>query len=252
MNGASLMMTTGVAPRPMEQVLDHFEAECQKRDGRWAEQIAELERQGHAIASATPYGAEHGGTLRFASAHEGFVACLDTGEDILPPEGFLARLSTFLESGDLSVIGNLRYAYVRPSQEDPEHAAFVLNLWSDTPVNIYDMFPSEGDAVGDDPEGLPRPDGAQRILAVREVGEPYGMWLYASRSATPAQAEAYYREALVRRGWELAAEGRSLPVAADGTRLVVAEREGRLVTVGLVEDPGDPAIASLVTIVTSD
>ena len=84
------------------------------------------------------------------------------------------------------------------------------------------MFPSRGDAPGDDPEGVARPDGMRRLLSARDIAQPYGMTVYAG-AASMDTLETHYRREMPRTGWRLIPP-HGQPADLGGQRLMVFER----------------------------
>ncbi|MDH5491501.1 MAG: hypothetical protein OEY14_06065, partial [Myxococcales bacterium] len=176
LNGASIYMRTATSDRLVPEALDYFESRCNQRDGRVLEQFQELEAEGHLdLGELDP--AEADSTLRFETSARGFVSCLDMGEGRQGYEGLLDRVGAFVESGDLSRVGQMRYVYAERVGEGEEESSFLLSFWSEGELNIYEMFPAAGDAPGVDPADVPRPASSRRILSMVEEGRSYGMTL---------------------------------------------------------------------------
>ena len=242
-NGAPIQFRTARAARPMAEVLDFFEQRCQARDGRIGEQIEEaMNELGEEVETR-----DVDGTMRFDTSRRGYVACFDMGEEKQDHEALTSRIQRFIESGDLSEVGHMRYMFAEAVEEDE---TFVVTIFSDQAVNIYDMFPSEGDAPGADPQGVPRPSDSRRILSANESGRPYGMFLYVHESGSePAQVERRYREELMpSAGWIPVAWRDDERVRVDGAFVSAWKKDERLVTLTFAENEG----VATTSVLTSD
>lgn len=243
-NGQTILFRTQVTERSMDEVLAHYEGACMQRDGRFAEQIAELQLDPR-VGMGEGEPRDFDGTMSANLEDRGFVACLDMGEDQVDHEGVLDRVTEFLETGDLSRVGYMRYVYVQPLPDtDGSH---IVSIWTDGELNLFDMFPAESDAPGRELADVPRPPQSQRMLDAHEADAPYGMSVFASREGDLDVLEAFYQEALPEQGWSLIEEHAS--DLGQPRHMVTAEKDDRVVSVILVQDESD---SSLITILTSD
>jgi hypothetical protein len=252
-NGARVSVSSGMSDASVDEVLDEVEARCRARDSHLG---AQLEPGGeHGAVLAAEAGIENAGvldsTLRESDGERGYVACLDMGPDDVGPEEILARVERFLESGDISDIGHLRYAFAERAGEGSHFVAY----WSDGPLNVGEMFPSTGDAPGEDVEGVARPPSSRRILSARADGEPYGLTVYGDSPLSATQLEAFHRRSLLEAGFVLRdidgdTDGETVVAAyeVEGGRGLVAERDGRLVLVVIGSDPEDRGTVEIVEI----
>lgn len=256
LNGQRLAFGSGWArERSVDEVLDFFEARCRARDGRLADQLQELARARDIEApDSTPFD----GTLRDSSAHGGYVACFDVGEERQGVEGLLARLEGFANTGDLANLGGLRYVYAREMDEGGTH--FVV-FHTDDRLNVYEMFPRTGDAPGVDAEDVPRPANVRRLMSAWEEGDPHAMTMYTSTTRSSEELQAWYRQELPHAGWELVdpteAQVDRLTRGWDEddrrgareARAIHAERGDRHVTIVLADD--EPSHQGVVTVLTT-
>lgn len=248
-NGQAILFRTQVTELPMAEVLAHYEAACMQRDGRFAEQIAELQLDPR-VGAGDGEARDFDGTMMLDLEDHGFVACLDMGEDEVGAEGVLDRVTNFLETGDLSRVGHMRYVYVQP-QPDTEgsntEGSHIVSVWTDGELNLFEMFPSDGDSPGRNVSDVPRPPQSQRMLDAHEADEPYGISVFASQEADLDVLQAFYQEALPDQGWTLLQErGSDL---GQPRHVVTAEKDDRIISVVLAQDEMD---SSLITILTSD
>lgn len=255
LNGQRLRFGSGhVSSRSVSEVLDFFETRCRARDGRLIEQVHELYE---ARAMDVPDTSMLDGTLRDSDERSGYVACFDTGDEREGVEGLLARLTAFADTGNLARLGGLRYAYARRTEDGGTH---FLVFHTDEQLNVYEMFPATGDAPGVDIEGLPRPDGARRLLSAWEEGDPHSLSMYTSTIRSAESLQGWYREQLPARGWSLVEptdaqrdrftrhwSGRDRQVLEQG-RALHAEQGDRHVLVVFTDDaPSGQAVVTVLT-----
>ncbi|UJR82147.1 hypothetical protein [Sandaracinus amylolyticus] len=228
-NGAEILVSSGMDDRELDAVLDVFEARCRASDGHLH---AQLERAGETEVAA---GGWLDGTLREDDDDRGYVACLDLGPEDVEPSALLERVQRFVDTGDLAAIGELRYVFA----ERAEHGTHFVAYWTEGSFPISTMFPSEGDAPGRDVDGVSRPPGSRRVLSARAGDEPYALTVFTGASMGVDGLERFYRDSLSSEGFRLlepeALEGRAYE--SDGALGLVAERDGRMVTVVMVDDP---------------
>jgi len=243
-NGAPIQFRTARTDKPMAEVLDYFEGRCQERDGRLAEQFEELMEREPRLEGLDP--AELDGTMRFDTRQRGYVACLDMGEEQQDHEDIIGRVGEFVRTGDIADVGHMRYLYAQRVENDE---TFFVTVFSDHPVNIYEMFPTEGDAPGQDPVDIARPPGARRLLSAWEEGKPYGMFVYTDGGGTSAaDTEALYRSELMPgRGWAPVELRDGERVQVDGVFTSVWEKDERVVTLVFDESEQGETTTSVLT-----
>ena len=79
----------------------------------------------------------------------------------------------------------------------------MVSLWADNGLNLSTLFPTTGDAAGDDSPLLPRPPAARRTLAASAEGMPFAVRSYESSQA-PDLVQHFYDEWLTKRGFRAA------------------------------------------------
>ncbi len=251
LNGATIQMRTGSVNQPIDAVMDHYERMCTRRDGQLAQQIEDLSQglvQGEDGGAVDATAAD--GTLRWRSGPNGFVTCLDMGEDAVETEGLTARLSKFVDSGDLSDVGHLRYLYATATSEGQTH---LVTMWNDSELNIYEMFPTDGsDARGSDLDGIPRLEGSQRILSAQEDGRAYGVALYFSDKSVD-EIDAFYRESMPDAGFTFMDAMAGEQVDVEGSRVMALRNEdNRLISLTVTPTDDEQVAANIITIISSE
>ncbi len=223
LNGVDISFRTQVVDERFDEVFEHYRARCDARG----------------IASA----ATHDET-------RGYVACLDVGDWPRSLHAAVDRLLRFSETGNLGLLGAVRYVFARAAGNHGEHKTFLLTAWSDSGVDLAAVLPPLGeDAAGGDPVGLPRPAGLQRVLSAFELGGPSGVFLYRAKPDTAGQLSAFYRRRLKSSGWAVLERHPGESLWIDDLEVIAAERDDRLVTVVL--RPDDPDTTTLI-ILTSE
>ncbi len=106
--------------------------------------------------------------------------------------------ASFMSTGELGAIGELRYAYVSKA---PSGKTLVLTVWTDSTFNLRDMIPEEGkDAPGEDFAEVPRLPGSSRVMSARAANMPYGVNVYKTNDA-PTKALEFYDREMKAAGW---------------------------------------------------
>ncbi len=244
LNGARVRFASGMTDRPVHTVLDFYERKCAQRGGQLDAQLREMIALQPGAAAETVDTSEIDGTLREETERRGFVACLDLGDDRVDPQGLLGRFTEFLDSGDLSRVGHMRYVFAERSRNGGAH--FVV-FWSEGELNLFDMFPAAGDAPGQDPPDVPRPEGSRRILSAWEHGEPASMTIYAGGRRDAASLERWYRKRLTDDGWRILDRGHATRVQAElrDARAMVIERGDSMSTVVLATGDDGKGVATV-------
>jgi hypothetical protein len=235
-NGSRFFLSTGNIEATVEDVLDHFHAKCNRRNGQLHDQWAEVaEARG---VKVDHYNSWFDGVFRGSQGRRGVLACLETGPARLSPDLMLTRAKLALASGDLSRMGGLRYVFVIPGRN--ERVSVFVALWSEGSVNLRSMFPPSGDAPGTDPEGVPRPAATRRLIATQPKDHAAGLHVYTSDTLRRDALHAFYAAELPKAGFTLQMDTPSLLVAGDGRQTL---------TLSLRDDPkSGKGISSLATI----
>jgi hypothetical protein len=213
-NGAAFFLSTGSVAAPVSEVLDQFHAKCLAKNGQLHDQWASLGQKRR--ANLQGHGSLWDGVFRSDGRDNGIVACAETGDGPLPPEVLISRLKAVLATGDIAKLGNLRYVYVTRGQDQ---SVFVA-MWSEGALNFRSMFPSQGDAPGEDPPGLPRPAGSRRVLSTRPKGVDAAVNVYSSTQQRADALVAFYGDALPKAGYTLLTKKRRFMAAHNGRRMI--------------------------------
>ncbi|MEM9190051.1 MAG: hypothetical protein AAGF12_12785, partial [Myxococcota bacterium] len=244
LNGQRILMATGIANHSLDRVLDFYESRCMDHDGELGEQIAELMSADPDVGDIDSSLLD--ATLREASGSKGFVACLDTGRDRLEQEALAERVDRYRRYADVSELGDMRYIYA----EESDGTTLFVTFWTEGSFKIAEMFPEEGDAPGQDVDGVPRPPNARRILSAWEQGHPQSFTMYL-QEGTGASLEEFYRGAMD--DWTLMEIDPSrLADLPDGVvpgmeQFLIYERGDRMVSLAFVEDDRGRTTTTILT-----
>lgn len=224
LNGQTIQLATGTTPDSVSTVLDWYETQCARRAGGLTREMA---RANPAFGSAefnalwTRLGRRAGAfeVMRGGDAQGGYVACLDMGGDDVRGGALSQRLRAFVDSGDLSRLGNMRYAYVQRVSTGTR----IVTVATDGRFDLLRMFPERGDAPGRDVDGLARFPAMRRVLSAQEEGVANTLGMY-SVQAPLARVREWYRRELPSRGWRLAdlPRDRRLPPEIESHRATTA------------------------------
>jgi hypothetical protein len=213
-NGASFYLSTGIVDASVPEVIDQFHAKCIEKNGQFHQQWAAVGKKHHVVLGKLP--AIMDGVFRTSSDSVGIVACAEASDGVLSPELLISRLKQVLATGDLSKLGNLRYAYVTRA----EQRSMFVAVWSEGPLNYRDMFPAQGDAPGGDPVGVPRPPGMRRVISTQPKNASAALNVYSSKQQHVKELLAFYADALPKAGFTLSTSKQRFLSAHDGKRMV--------------------------------
>ncbi|HTV21986.1 MAG TPA: hypothetical protein VMG12_25025, partial [Polyangiaceae bacterium] len=107
------------------------------------------------------------------------------------------RALRFVETGDLSEVGDARYFLARKVNEQRTQ---VLSVWTEGHFDLLGMFPAEGDAPGSDSPVVPRPPTARRTFSAIVPERPYTVRTYESRESREAVLQ-HYDNLMPAAGW---------------------------------------------------
>jgi hypothetical protein len=199
-NGQRLFFASHQTSLGVPEVLNVFDRHCQENSSKLGEELGKLP----ARMGAVEFPERLRDPARWAIVREeardgdaGQLGCLAQ-----PREGGLSavvkRVQAFVESGDLSKLGDARFVAARRAEDGK--STQVLALWTDGPFRFTDMFLSEGDAPGSDPQHVPRPPDAKRVFSAEVPDQPYALRMYDSTKARPALL-GFYDGEMKKRGW---------------------------------------------------
>jgi hypothetical protein len=198
-NGQTLYIATTTTDESLPEVLDRYEAHCREHTGGFTEEFAAVPpRVQDEIAKRAPAAwSQRLGIVREQKGAEGMVVCIaqPEGDGI---RGFARRVTQFLDDGELSHLGNMRYAYVQRMESGRTH---VLTTFTEGSFNIYRVVGSDDVRSREELAGVPLPADAVTAMTFRIEGMPYAVQSFAT-AETPDQVAAYYQRELPLRGWE--------------------------------------------------
>lgn len=233
LNGERLHVSTAMVELDVGAALDRFEQLCAEHPS------ALLQSLDAAVAPSARRGT---GVIRSAPGDDGVVLCfVQRGE----PRSPVAMAEAFLETRDLSAIGDLVYVYAKKTTSGRTH---LITVWTRGSFKILDLFPAQGDSPGTDSLLAVRPPHSRRLLSGTTPDAPYGLRVYESERAPEALLEPVH-EAMQQRGWKPLDPSPEAPLARgylhdSGVQalVVAAARQGR--TVISVVELGQPRPAS--------
>jgi len=197
-NGQRVFVASKTTRLPPGEVLSAFERLCRDGASEWREEVnrlpgaTKLPEQLREVSNATTFRLDPDG------ASPGQVACIVPRGEMRGVRGLMKRLSAFIETGDLSKIGDGRLAVVR--RDEKSGWTHVVALWSEGSFSLLRMFPEQGDAPGRDSPYAPRPRDAVRVLSAEIDGRPYAMRVYDTARPRSEVLATYSRE-MAAAGW---------------------------------------------------
>jgi hypothetical protein len=199
-NGQRLFFAAHYTSLGVAEVLNVFDRHCQENSSKLGEELGKLPARFGAIDFPERLRDPSRWAVVREEAREGDVGQL--GCLAQPREGGLSavlkRLQAFVESGDLSKLGDARFVTARRTEDGK--STQVLALWTEGTFNFRDMFLSEGDAPGNDSPHVPRPPDARRVFSAEVPDQPYALRMYDCTRPRPALLSFYDAE-MKRRGF---------------------------------------------------
>jgi hypothetical protein len=126
------------------------------------------------------------------------VVCIAQNDGGGGIRGLVDRINLFLADGELSHLGNLRYAYAQKTSVGQTH---LLTTFTEGPFNLYRILGTEATQRRDEIDGAPLPANAVMPVTFRVDGMPYAVQTYRSPQR-PEEIAAYYLETLPKLGWQ--------------------------------------------------
>lgn len=250
-NGQTLFLGVTQSPYSVRETLDQFEESCaSKADPReqfpmipgWDPTPDELRKMPSDLQKVLNQDPTRFGTIRHESEEQGQISCLAQPKH---HRGFMAVMEAakeFLESGDLSRLGDMRYATARKLDNGETQ---VIAIWSEGKFPIYSLFPEEGDAPGSDMPNVPRPPGGTRRFSAAAEGQSFGMRIYSSERP-PQEVLDFYEGELPKGGWSSAPTGLDGGVLREGAFVRSFLRNERLIAIGVEsKQPGHSEVLLL-------
>jgi hypothetical protein len=184
LNGQPFDTNTAASHKSMAELLDFFQTECNTNSDGLGDELGHLDTTLHAQPKSTK-GVPGYMTIRKESVDKSFIFCIAPDHELTTKEAF-GRMSEVAKYGDVGRLGDVRYISVMKDQG----GSTVSAMWTHGTMNVSAMFPSVGDAPGEDLGSVPRPDGARRVLTGHIIGAPYGVNVYQVAGKPAAALEA--------------------------------------------------------------
>jgi hypothetical protein len=198
LNQQSIYMSTGESDEPVSVVLDRFQANCDSHPGAMKSLLDDVVAKKALTAQGKDPNTLTTQRNDSPDKEAGTVLCMaGDGGKVDWKDAFRA----FQQTGDLSNIGNLRYAYV---QKTKKGVTAIRTVWTEGHFNFYAILPQDksGDAPGSDAPNVPRPDNSRRIFTAEAANDQYAARYYETDDA-PADALAAYDHKMAALGWEM-------------------------------------------------
>ncbi len=194
LNGQPFDTNSTATRRPMKEVLDYFQEQCTNNASGLSEELGHLS----STLRSLPAGKGVPGylTVRKEAGDRSFVFCMAPDHELTAKEK-LFRLRDVSDFGNFGRLGDVRYISVMQEAG----GSTVTSMWTHGDFNVNTMFPKVGDSPGEDLGGVPRPDGARRVLTGHIVGAPYGVNVYEVQGL-PAVALSAVDAKLQGMGWK--------------------------------------------------
>lgn len=198
LNGQTIHVAAGSTEQSMKEILDDAQTMCKQHTGGLDTLIAQLPEGALGIKKGEDT-TQLMGIMRSERDGEGMVACL-AQQPLDGWQDLSQRLGRFVETGDLSEVGNLRYMYVRKINDKSNQ---VIAAWTQDNFKMFDMFPKNGqDTPGTDALNAPRPPESVRIFSATIEGAIGAVRIYDSASSKN-EILALYDKQMPERGWTL-------------------------------------------------
>jgi hypothetical protein len=235
-NGQPMWLGNSIAHDSGKNILDRYEAYCQKNAAQPAETWRELANAPPAPDSKEESKVSATGVMRGGSDREGSVLCFTKTPK--SKQSLTEAMKTFAETGDLGSLGAARYAYVKTTEKGNTH---VLTAWTDDTFSIFDLVGDEKkDVPGVDFGGdIPRVPDSRRAFSARLDESPFGVNVYHSNEA-PKKVVGFYDGVMQGAGW--AAIDPELEHREDGGHAVARlyEKNNVVLTVASTPMSDDP------------
>jgi hypothetical protein len=198
LNGENMFLASTVSDQPLVEVLNRFEQHCLEQTGGLVESFASLStaaREQVSRKAPAAWRLRHG-VMREEKEREGMVVCVARrGQGGF--RAWVADVGRFLQDGELSHLGELRYVYAERTETGRTH---VLSTFTQGPFNVYRALGESEPTSGARLENVPLPPSAERPMTFSVDGMPYAAQLFRV-PGTPEQVTRFYLDALPRLGW---------------------------------------------------
>ncbi len=203
LNGQRIHMGTATTLEGIDAVADKFESSCKTAEGGdvpvW-DSIPDIANQPEA-AKAKAANLSSIPILRHKEGNKETVVCFVPSAASTPHSvrAVAAAVDSFEQTGHLSAVGKMRYAYITTNATGTS----VATIWTDEEFDITALVPKPGanaDTPGSDPALMARPEQSQRLLTGTVDGMPYRIFAY-NVQGTPQSAIASYDDQMIKKGW---------------------------------------------------
>jgi hypothetical protein len=197
-NGALMHRSSAYATQDPHLILDRFENYCRLNAGAVTGALLNI-RESLKDQIDMPKGpTARTAILREERDGRGMLACF-VDDERSTPTSLAVRLKALIATGDLATLGHFRYVFTERSGS-ADGGTHVVTFWSEGPLVLKQLFPSSGDAPGEDSRVAPRPNRSRRILVASTDSYPAAVRIYESEE-TRAEATDHYKHALELRGF---------------------------------------------------
>lgn len=245
LNGQPVFVGATTSPLTVRQVLDAFDSNCRagSRDMRSllgvSTRPSPLQEPAH---EGWLRALDQARVLRMENETEGMLSCLAPNGPQQGATGLVESVRIFMESGDLSQLGDLRYVTAR---RQPSGKTQVIAAWSEGRFQLASIFPDTGDVPGSDMVDVPRPPGSVRAVCATAPRRSFAYRLY--ESAQPAsEVLSFYERTLVSGGWSRVHTVDEPPDVSDPLTIRAFTKSGRALGIGVDRDEQGTTQISLV------
>lgn len=187
-NGQRMFLASKTTEESVTAVLDRFQGHCDGQDPA-SGPMTPMDWSPWELLTSR---------LEDESTASGHVACLKGGRNRTSVSEFVAQLTEFVKTFDLSQLGEMRYAVAR--RDGKTGKTHVLSMWTEGRFVVPEMFPADRDAPGSDSSVLPRPPSSIRVLSAELPEQPYALRMYDS-TQEGQQVLDYYARVMPERGY---------------------------------------------------
>jgi hypothetical protein len=199
-NGATLYAGGRHVDMGVKEFLDRFQTHCEDRSAGIEEEFAKVPAERvHSLPEEWRNPKRLGMMRTEAGDREGALACIVHPEGAKGVGQLLERIGRFIETGDVSQIGHLRFVFAKKNEE--KGGADVVTVWNDGPLNVEQILMGEGDAPGRDTQDAPRAPNSRRVISAEVEGAPYALRSYESSDSSEAVL-AFYDRTMGTYGWQ--------------------------------------------------
>jgi len=203
LNGTTIFAGGRHLDMGVKEFLDRFEQHCEERSAGIEQDLEKLPAlRKRAVADEWRNGRRLGVMRTEADDKEGSLSCIVHPEGASGVFDLVSRIAAFMETGDVSRIGHLRFVFAKKNEE--LGGSDIVTLWNDGPFNVEQMLANEGDVPGRDTEAAPRLPDSRRIVSAEVEGVPYALRTYESSRSLSAVLE-FYDHDMPGWGWKPAA-----------------------------------------------